>query len=289
MNDIGNFVFSPFPKLLAATYFEMKSTEKPTKQRLAKDYEFDLHSVDGGIMYVDNTIYNIEKGYLYFRRPGQVCNSSAPYACHNMTLCFDENMKFGFPYSRQRPGECEKLISHPLIDILPTKIKVSSFHVYADIFIQIRRIAVAPKSKDNTKRYNALINEFFLRLSADVLRHNRMADDENKNIVHPAVGKLCSMLETNIERNISLDDMAAYTGLAPNYLHRIFTTYMNITPNRYLQQLRLERAANLLAETDEQIDVISEISGFTDAAYFTKCFHNYYGLTPREYRKKIRI
>ncbi len=69
------------------------------------------------------------------------------------------------------------------------------------------------------------------------------------------------------------------------YLRRVFKAAFNKSPNTALKETRMNRAIELFATGDMQIQQIAKMVGFDDAAYFSKCFKQHFGYTPSEYRK----
>lgn len=70
------------------------------------------------------------------------------------------------------------------------------------------------------------------------------------------------------------------------YLRRLFRQKSGKPPNAFLTQLRVKRAAELLRSTDQPVTRIAAACGFDDPNYFSALFHNWYGMPPRDYRKK---
>ena len=58
------------------------------------------------------------------------------------------------------------------------------------------------------------------------------------------------------------------------------------TPNDYIRLQRLKRAASLLCESGYRVNEIASLTGFTSASYFTKCFHQHFGMLPKEFIKQ---
>jgi len=83
-----------------------------------------------------------------------------------------------------------------------------------------------------------------------------------------------------------LTDVASAFRLSDRYVRRIFAG-ANETPSEYIRRRRLELAAVMLRDRRWANHTILSIAlecGFNDAAYFSRCFHECYGLTPRSYR-----
>jgi len=87
------------------------------------------------------------------------------------------------------------------------------------------------------------------------------------------------------ERDIGLDDISGYVFLSPSYFTRIFKKETGQTPISYLINLRINRAKELLSESDEKASDIALSVGFSSQQRFNETFKKITGMTPIEYRK----
>ena len=83
-----------------------------------------------------------------------------------------------------------------------------------------------------------------------------------------------------------MDEVADHIGIGVNYLNQVFREETDMTVHRYLSQVRLEKAKELLACTQMKIGSIPEQVGYADSSYFSKVFKKATGLTPYAYRQK---
>lgn len=95
---------------------------------------------------------------------------------------------------------------------------------------------------------------------------------------------LCSYMEQHFSENITLDDLLAMTSFGKSYLLRSFTKQVGVSPYRYLQTIRINRAKKYLEQGIAPIDVAS-MSGFTDQSHFSNFFKDFIGLTPKQYQR----
>lgn len=95
---------------------------------------------------------------------------------------------------------------------------------------------------------------------------------------------LCSYMEQHLAENIALDDLASMIGAGKSYLLRSFTKEVGVSPYRYLQTIRIERAKKLLEQGIGPIDVAG-MTGFSDQSHFTNYFKEFIGLTPKQYQR----
>ena len=94
-------------------------------------------------------------------------------------------------------------------------------------------------------------------------------------------------IESNYCTNIRISMFAEKYFFSQEYLNKLFKNKYGFTIYEYVLKLRMERAAELLAQPDIKISDIAERLGYADNHYFSKAFRNYYQLTPTEYRKGL--
>ena len=87
---------------------------------------------------------------------------------------------------------------------------------------------------------------------------------------------------------LTLDDLAGAAGLSPNHLLRTFKQAFGQTPHQYLTERRLERARQLLAETNQPVTEICLSVGFASLGAFSWLFRRRVGVSPAEYRRQTR-
>jgi len=104
----------------------------------------------------------------------------------------------------------------------------------------------------------------------------------NQTILIEAV----TLMETNIEEPISLEELSHYVGISRRHLERLFRKYLNCVPTRYYMDLRLKRARQLLLQTNKSIIEVALACGFVSAPHFSKCYRDFYGLPPRQERQQ---
>ncbi len=94
-------------------------------------------------------------------------------------------------------------------------------------------------------------------------------------------------IERNIENNFTLEELSKISGFSKYHFHRIFSSTMNETINRYINRQKLEKSASFLIHTpNKSITEIAYDFGFGDSAIFSRSFKSYYGISPSNYRKE---
>lgn len=80
--------------------------------------------------------------------------------------------------------------------------------------------------------------------------------------------------------------LAGELGVSETWLRRCFRAQTGLSPQRFRLRHRLERACELLADTDEPVRAIAERLGFASQAYFSRVFHRETGLAPTVWRAR---
>ena len=101
---------------------------------------------------------------------------------------------------------------------------------------------------------------------------------------HPKLSQVIQMMESNIEEPISPSLLAKEVGMSTRQLERLIRRYLNRSPKRYYMELRLQKARNLLMQTDMSVINVALACGFASPSHFSKCYRSHYDTTP--YRER---
>jgi AraC-like DNA-binding protein len=114
---------------------------------------------------------------------------------------------------------------------------------------------------------------------------------ENKKIEdNPEEQQLIERVMKALGKNMAnteytVDMLANDIGMSRANLYKKMQTMIGITPNDYMRNVRLKKAAELLAKSDIPVNQISLLVGFQTPRYFSQCFRKMFGVTPSEYRE----
>ena len=124
---------------------------------------------------------------------------------------------------------------------------------------------------------------------ADQFVHERIRDTRDRQHIplrHVVGGKstklvtAVELMESNIREPFSQIELASYVGLSRRQLQRLFQKYLLCSPSHYYLQLRLERARQLLFQTELSIVEIAAQTGFVSSSHFSTTYKELYGNTP---------
>ena len=97
--------------------------------------------------------------------------------------------------------------------------------------------------------------------------------------------RLRDMIEKNLSNeNFSVEDMAAQMGVGRTQLYRKVKSLMGFSPVELLRIARLKKAAELLRRTEMTVAEVAYEVGFASPSYMAKCFKEYFGVNPTEYK-----
>lgn len=96
-------------------------------------------------------------------------------------------------------------------------------------------------------------------------------------------------IDHNFQNDISVEDIATVCGLNRSYFGKIFRDVMGKTPQEFLINYRMAKAAELLRLTKLSIGDISSAVGYENQLHFSRAFKNIYGMSPRTWREKNKL
>ncbi len=105
-------------------------------------------------------------------------------------------------------------------------------------------------------------------------------------IRNPQVQTVIQCMNSNLQRRISLAELADVANLSPSHLSHLFKTQTGLSPGEYLRRLRMEKARHLLTTSLLSIKQIMAAVGYSNRSNFLRHFKRYFDLAPSEYRKR---
>ena len=124
----------------------------------------------------------------------------------------------------------------------------------------------------------------------ELFRHMEERIGEKKNAKYDELMRTISGIIDSqyMKEDLSLDTVADALNMSPVYLGRLFKKYVSKSLTDYINEVRIAKAELLLRDTDKLIANIAVETGFAGNSYFGKVFKKYKGVSPNEYRSKLR-
>ncbi|MEX0957352.1 MAG: GlxA family transcriptional regulator [Rhizobiaceae bacterium] len=135
----------------------------------------------------------------------------------------------------------------------------------------------------------ALANEI-----ANQFQHERIRTASDRQRIGPErdltgksdkLRKIVELMADNLDEPLSAGQLAKSAGLSVRQVERLFLRHLTMTPGRYYMRLRLERARELLRQTNMPILDVAIATGFTSHSYFAQSYRLQFGRPPSEERR----
>jgi AraC-like DNA-binding protein len=117
-------------------------------------------------------------------------------------------------------------------------------------------------------------------LMDEVERHRRA-----RGRAQSALFDALAYMERRLDEAITREDAARAAHLSPSHFSMLVRKETGVTFKEWLNRMRVDRAAELLADTDRKLAAIALECGFNDQSYFTKVFKRYRRQSPRQFRR----
>ncbi len=102
------------------------------------------------------------------------------------------------------------------------------------------------------------------------------------------VAKAISFIQENHSHNISIQELSDFVGIDRSYLYRIFKNILGVSPQDFLIEFRIQRACQLLLETNMDISSIANYVGFSTPTHMSVAFNRINNISPSKYRKQFK-
>ena len=131
-----------------------------------------------------------------------------------------------------------------------------------------------------------VITEWFMKLASRLIQGIREQQEAGRKQI---VERSCKYIEENLSDNaLGLHAVCEKNGMSPSYFSQLFKKEMKTGLNNYIAYRRVERAKELLQNTNLKNEDIALQLGFARSNYFSSVFKKITGMTPGAYRKSLR-
>ena len=237
----------------------------PTKPRITNAYEFELLTTSDSTCSVNGNRYPHKKGHLLTVRPNQTRYSIGPFECYFIHFkATTENWP------------------NNMIDSLPTMMPISSLISLVDIFQSIINARITPF--DGAELFiQAKLLELISKAYQNFKELSHFENNKYQNYQY-SIYQAVEYIKENFQEHLTLQKIAGFANLSPSFFHTIFKNILGRTPNQYIHQLRLNKAKELLLNSNLSLEEIAFRSGFNSQSYLNYVFQKDLHTTPGHYR-----
>ncbi|MBQ8298105.1 MAG: helix-turn-helix transcriptional regulator [Ruminococcus sp.] len=235
-----------------------------------------------GIICVDLTAYCVKAGDIVFVFPGQLHSIEQK---DNAVMEY-ENILFK-PKLLKSSGHdyCNDNFIQPLFSgkIKMSPVADSECSYYPELSALITRIDRLCDMRPHG--YQLAVKGCLFEILFELVSH--CGEAEIKSMSRKSLEKIkiiLTYIAENYQNDISIDDISRHCFYSKSYFMKFFKEAMGTGFIQYLNDYRLEIAAGLLIDTDDNILDIAVSTGFDNLSYFNRCFKKKYGIAPGKYR-----
>jgi AraC family transcriptional regulator len=153
---------------------------------------------------------------------------------------------------------------------------------------QILSELYAPHAEERAAYVAAMVNALKAHILTGPPAHGHPVDIPTSDFSAYRLHKIMNAVLSRPEQDHSLEAMAAVAGVTPSHFCRVFKRATGISPHQYVMKARLDRAQQILVQTDMHLAGIADALGFTSQSHFSRAFRAYAGCAPSEYRQRER-
>lgn len=122
------------------------------------------------------------------------------------------------------------------------------------------------------------------KIKDELLSEQAQLNTERETSTGDIVSSVVQYLQNNYAKEINFTQIASDYNFSASYLTKIFKEHTGTSPIKYLIEYRIKIAKGLLQDTNLTVKEIAEKTGFVDQFYFSKCFKNYCGVNPSQFK-----
>lgn len=147
--------------------------------------------------------------------------------------------------------------------------------------------APAPSAPADSRTGGTHVNsspEVFPESNIPPLLFDNFSLATQQEVPNPSLRRVIAFIDQNYMQRLTLDLVASHVYLHKTYICQLFTKHLQISFVTYLENVRINKAKELLHTTNMSIREIADAAGYANASYFSKVFKKRVGLTPQQYR-----
>lgn len=203
-------------------------------------------------------------------------------------------------YGGDGPGCClvcgefgfeDESAMHPLLSNLPALLHIPGNENYNTTWLDSALGFIAHEAVAEKQGSLAIVNRLSEIIFIQVLRAFMEATEEQIPFLaalrDPQISQALSAIHAQPDAYLTVESLGHSVGMSRSAFSSQFSTLVGMTPHQYLTLVRMQRAASLLAKSDQSLLAIAEQVGYQSEAAFSTAFKRHFGVRPGEYRRNV--
>jgi AraC family transcriptional regulator len=160
-----------------------------------------------------------------------------------------------------------------------------------DPLLEQLAIGIVTALRDGSVRDGLYVDTLAQMMAVHLARHHsskssRLRAPVERPVSNVKMRRLVDFIDENLDRDLSLESMAAEAEISPLYLPHAFKVAVGHSPHQYVLQRRIQKARSLLTSTDSPIADIALAVGFSSQSHLSNWFRRLVGVSPASYRRQ---
>ena len=260
------------------------------------DGEFKMHAHEyselvivlggRGTHLTDAENYSLEEGDVF------VISGNTRHGfrdAHNLQLC---NIQFDPHQFLRGHRALDRMMGyHALFDLAPRSHGAGHFnerlHLSTEEMVYVTSLLASLKTEFEFREegWDIVIKSTFLLLVSNFSRlYARHKKDQGTPLVRMA--NVISHIQKHFRESLRIEDLARIAHLSASQFQRTFKRTYNTTPQKFIRQIRLHEACEMLKDPNRDITNIAFDNGFSSSSFFATQFRQHMGESPSQYRKR---
>lgn len=167
-------------------------------------------------------------------------------------------------------------------------VKISYLRMFLGKLVEVVRVIhpALPETTIPEEYHERQVKQVFHELLHEWIRRYPQFANYNMRLV---IKRACDYIEKHLQDELTLKQLSDYCNLSPSYFGVLFKQYTGKSFVNYVNQVRMDKAMELLRESDMKIYEVAEEVGFASLPYFNRVFKSVTSMTPNEYRKGLGL
>ena len=239
-----------------------------------------------GIMHIDENDYDICENEIYLCPPGTYHGMTAqediPVSVIEIKFTISHEDLQKLIFNMQKRIKCNTYDFYLKLEGLLKEAfyKSSLYKEIIDTGFTKLLLELARSAKNENHSYSAVVNGIFKNNSMETIKDGAGSSAVLKNVLE--------YINNNYSEDITLKQLAEVGAVSPGHLNKIFKEAFNMSPMKFINNFRLDKAKELMMYSDFNISQISELVGFSSIHYFSRFFKKKENMTPNEYRENVK-
>ena len=236
-------------------------------------------------------VVTLEKRTTLHKGDGFFINKNIVHLVDKVDICHYNSFIFPDYFLRFYIGSpadqiVGNIIGNEIFPIIP----IPNTHENTPVLQALKKLIHLEQDKTALYPYEVLSALSVLWLA--FYRPIRIADKkgtQKNNRISNRMAIFLKYIDHHYMEDVSLEMLAKSANVSKSECLRCFKTPLHTTPYKYVSEYCLSKAADMLKNTDMQIENIASETGYTHISHFGKCFREKTGYSPSEYRAKFKI